>query len=124
MPEPYRDLAPGIVRQRLLMEGYWTAQVDADAVRQYLLGLAAHLDLRTYGDPVVFAPVGGMGRDENAGWDAFVPLIDSGISAYFWAQPRFFSTVVYTCKYFDADGAEAFTRAYLGVQGDLARLEF
>jgi len=124
MPEPYRDLAPGIVRQRLLLEGYWDVEVTAEVVRGFLLGLAAHLDLRTYGDPVVFAPASGMGREENAGWDAFVPLIDSGISGYFWAGPRFFSVVLYTCKYFDPDAAEAFTRSFLGVTGDLARLEF
>lgn len=124
MREPYRDLAPGIVRQRLLLEGYWGVAVDADVVRRFLLGLAAHLDLRTYGDPVVFAPASGMGREENAGWDAFVPLIDSGISGYFWAGPRFFSVVLYTCKHFDPDAAEAFTRSFLGVRDDLARLEF
>ena len=72
----YRDLAPGIVRQRLLLEGYWSVEVDAEAIRRLLLDLAAHLDLRTYGEPVVFAPDSGMGREENGGWDAFVPLID------------------------------------------------
>ena len=51
----YRDLAPGIVRQRLLLEGYWSVEVDAEAIRRLLLDLAAHLDLRTYGEPVVFA---------------------------------------------------------------------
>ncbi len=122
--EGYRDLAPGIVRQRLLIEGYWTAAVDAEVVRRLLLDLAAHLSLRTYGEPVVFAPASGMGRDENAGWDAFVPLIDSGISGYFWAEPRFFSLVLYTCKRFDSSEAVAFVRSALGVEGDLAVLEF
>ncbi len=122
--EGYRDLAPDIVRQRLLMEGYWTVEVDADAIRRLLLDLAAHLDLRTYGEPAVFAPASGMGRDENAGWDAFVPLIDSGISGYFWAGPRFFSLVLYTCKHFDPAAAIAYVRTALGVPGDLATLEF
>lgn len=122
--EGYRDLAPDIVRQRLLVEGYWTVEVDADAIRRLLLDLAAHLDLRTYGEPVVFAPASGMGRDENAGWDAFVPLIDSGISGYFWARPRFFSLVLYTCKHFDPAAAIAYVRTALGVPGDLATLEF
>ena len=120
----YRDLAPGIVRQRLLLEGYWSVEVDAGAIRRLLLDLAAHLDLRTYGEPVVFAPDSGMGREENGGWDAFVPLIDSGISGYFWAGPRFFSLVLYTCKAFDPGAAEAFVRDALGVSGEFARLEF
>lgn len=120
----YRDLAPGIVRQRLLVEGYWTVEVDEAGVRRFLLGLAGHLGLRTYGEPVVFAPASGMGRAENAGWDAFVPLIDSGISGYFWAEARFFSVILYTCKAFDAEEAVAFVRAALGVEGEVARLDF
>ncbi|MEX2031367.1 MAG: hypothetical protein WEA81_00730 [Dehalococcoidia bacterium] len=119
-----RDLAPDIARQRLLVEGYWTVDVDADVIRRFLLDLAAHLALRTYGEPVVFAPASGMGRDENSGWDAFVPLIDSGISGYFWAQPRFFSLVLYTCKAFDADAAVQFTRDALGVTGELESMPF
>lgn len=119
-----RDLAPEIMRQRLLVEGYWTVEMDEDAVRQFLLGLAGHLGLRTYGDPVVFAPASGMGRDENGGWDAFVPLIDSGISGYFWAEPSFFSVVLYTCTSFDDAAAIAFTREALGVTGEIESLSF
>jgi len=122
--EPYRDLAPDILRQRLLVEGFWTVEVGADVVRDVLVELASHLELRTYGEPVVFAPAAGMGRDENAGWDAFVPLIDSGISGYFWAGRRFFSIVVYTCARFDAPAAAAFLAARLGVVGEVATLEF
>lgn len=119
-----RDLAPGIMRQRLLIEGYWTVAMDADAVRRFLLGLAGRLGLRTYGDPVVFAPSSGMGRDENGGWDAFVPLIDSGISGYFWAQPRFFSVVLYTCAEFDEAAAIEFTRDALGATGAIESMSF
>ena len=120
----YRDLAPTIVRQRLLIEGYWSVEVDEAYIRQFLLDLPAHLGLRAYGEPVVYAPGSGMGREANSGWDAFVPLIDSGISAYFWAQPRFFSVVLYTCTRFDADAATDFVRDALGVSGEIARLEF
>ena len=45
-----RDLAPEIVRQRLLIEGRCTVAVDS------------------------------AGKAESAGFDAFIPLIDSGIS--------------------------------------------
>jgi len=120
----YYNMAPAIVRQRLLIEGYWSADVDEPFIYQLLLDLPAHLGLRTYGEPAVYAPDSGMGREANAGWDAFVPLIDSGISAYFWAKPKFFSIVVYTCKKFDADAAVDFVRDSLGVTGEIARLEF
>jgi len=86
-----KNIAPDIFRQRLLVEGYWTIDLDEAAVRACLTGLAAHLNLRTYGDPIVFSPASGMGKQENAGYDAFVPLIDSGIAGYFWSKQRFLS---------------------------------
>ena len=104
-----RDLAPDITRQRLLIEGYFTAPVDRDAVERYLLGLARHLELRTYGRPVVHSPVG-VGKPENQGFDAFIPLIDSGISLYVWSARRFFAVVLFTCKRFDVERALEFTR--------------
>ena len=85
-------------------------------MRKWLLGLAHHLDLRTYGEPVIFSPATGMGREENAGFDAFVPLIDSGISAYVWSQARFASVVIYTCKGFDEREAETYCREHLNLR--------
>ncbi len=108
-----KDLAPDIVRQRLLIEGIYTADVDQGAVERYLSGIAAHLNLRTYGAPVVHAP-GGAGKGENEGFDAFIPLIDSGISLYVWSRKRFFAAVLFTCKAFDADAAVQFTREFFG----------
>ena len=90
------DLAPEVFRQRLLIEGRFGGEMTEARLRSYLLGLAAHLGLRTYGEPVIHAPAAGTGRAENAGFDAFVPLIDSGIAAYVWSGPRFFSVVLFT----------------------------
>ena len=119
-----KNLAPDIYRQRLLIEGYYTIDLDKSALERYLLELAQALDLRTYGDPIVFSPASGMGKDENAGFDAFVPLIDSGISAYVWSKARFFSIVLYTCKGFDETTALEFTRNFFGAEGEVARLSF
>lgn len=109
-----RDLAPSITRQRLLVEGYYTIDVDADVIRRFLDGLATHLGLRTYGEATVFAP-GGLGREDNEGYDAFVPLIDSGISLYVWTAERFTALVLFTCKAFDADEAVVFTREFFAM---------
>jgi hypothetical protein len=119
-----KDLAPTVFRQRLLVEGFFSGGMTEDRVRTYLLRLAEALDLRTYGEPVVFQPTSGMGKDENAGFDAFVPLIDSGISAYFWTGPRFFSVLLYTCKVFDTDTAIARSRELLDVQGEIVTHSF
>jgi S-adenosylmethionine/arginine decarboxylase-like enzyme len=108
-------LAPEIVRQRLLIEGYYDAEIDESGIESYLQGLAAHLGLRTYGRSAIFSP-GGEGRTENQGFDAFVPLIDSGISIYVWTGPRFVAVVLFTCKTFDEQAAIEYTSRTLSVR--------
>jgi S-adenosylmethionine/arginine decarboxylase-like enzyme len=117
-----RDLAPDIVRQRLLIEGLYIREIDRAAVVEYLTGVASHLGLRTYGQPVVHAP-GGEGSAENQGFDAFIPLIDSGISLYVWTEKRFFAAVLFTCKRFDVNAALNFTRQYFAAS-DIEHRQF
>lgn len=111
------QLAPDIFRQRLLIEGHWTIDLGEAEVNRYLHELPAYLDLRIYSDPIIYSP-GGDGKAVNQGYDAFVPLIDSGISGYFWTNQRFFSIVVYTCKGFDTEVATNFTREFFKVTED------
>lgn len=119
-----KNLAPSILRQRLLIEGFYTTDMSKEVLEKYLLDVAEHLDLRTYGQPIIFSPASGMGRDENAGYDAFVPLIDSGISAYVWSSAQFFSIVIYTCKGFEEQVAIEFTREYFAVSGEIVSASF
>jgi len=106
-----KDLAPHIIRHRLLIEGKYTVEIDRAGVESYLRGIASHLELRTYGHPVIHAP-GGLGKAENQGFDAFIPLIDSGISLYVWTSEKFFAAVLFTCKAFDTGRAVNYTREY------------
>src|SRR5262245_26532620 len=106
--------APEILRQRLLVEGYYTRDVDEAGVEEFLHGVAAHLELRSYGKPAIFAP-SGLGKQEHEGYDAFLPLIDSGISVYVWTGPRFVSAVLFTCKTFDDDRAVAYVEDFFGL---------
>ncbi len=109
-----RDLAPDIVRQRILIEGYFSIAVDEDVIRDFFAFLTDRLALRTYASPIVFAPRG-EGQEENEGYDAFVPLIDSGISLYVWTLPKFLSVVAFTCKAFDAETAVTTTREFFAM---------
>ena len=117
-----RDLAPHVFRQRLLVEGYYAGDVTRERLTEYLLGVAAHLDLKAYGEPTIYSPAG-LGSAENQGFDAFLPLIDSGISAYVWSSARFFSIVLYTCKGFDPQAAVGYTREFFGA-GEVESLTF
>ncbi len=106
-----KNIAPTITRQRLLIEARYTIDVGQKKVKDFLLGLAKELHLRTYGEPIIHSP-GGDGKEINQGFDAFVPLIDSGISLYVWSNERFLSCVLYTCKQFSVDDAIAFTKNF------------
>ncbi len=105
------DIAPQIIRQRLLIEANFSIEVTAETVKKYLLELAINLDLKTYGEPIIHSP-SGEGKEENQGFDAFVPLIDSGIALYVWTNEKFLSCVLYTCKKFSNQKALDFTKKY------------
>jgi len=117
-------IAPDIFRQRLLIEGYYERPITRESLAASMLAIAAHLNLRTYADPIVFSPESGMGKGENAGFDAFVPLVDSGISAYVWSNARFLSILLYTCKAFDETAAIEFAKKEFGLAGQTETLPF
>lgn len=119
-----KNIAPHIFRQRLLMEAFYTIEVTQENLSAFLLDLASHLNLRTYGGPAIFSPAPGMGKEDNQGFDAFLPLIDSGISAYIWSKSKFFSVVLYTCKGFDESAAIAFTKNYFAVSDEIVSKSF
>lgn len=104
-------LAPHITRQRLLIEGFYTIKVDKKVIRNYFKTITKALHLRMYGKPIIFSP-GGKGKKVNQGYDAFVPLIDSGISAYVWSNAKFLSLIIYTCKNFDEHKAVEVTKRF------------
>jgi S-adenosylmethionine decarboxylase len=106
-----RDLAPNLMRQRLLIEGFYKIDIDKKSIASYFKNITQSLKLRMYGDPIIFSP-GGIGKKENQGYDAFVPLIDSGIALYIWSNAKFFSIVIYTCKRFNEKTAVAETKKF------------
>jgi len=101
---PLTNIAPEIFRKRLLVEGYFRVQVTEDSLRGYFSRFTSELGLRTYGDPIIHR-TNGAGKDVNEGFDGFVPLIDSGIYISVWVNPKFLSTIIYTCGEFDAEKA-------------------
>ncbi len=107
-----RRLAPDIFRKRLLLEGFFTrAPLDAQVLRDYFAFITGQLGLRVYGEPIVHETTG-EGKAVNQGFDAFVPLIDSGIYVCVWSGPRFLSVILYTCAAFDETRAAELTREF------------
>src|SRR3989338_36723 len=109
------NLAPEIVRQRLLIEGLYRIDVDEATIRDFFKKLVEELGLRTYAEPTIFVP-NNLGRKENSGFDAFVPLIDSGTSLYVWTgTTKFVSCIIYTCKKFDEQKAIEVTKNFFKI---------
>lgn len=106
-----KSLAPNITRQRLLIEGFYKIEADREIIELYFKEITQVLNLRMYGTPIIFSP-GGEGHDINQGYDAFAPLIDSGISVYVWSNEKFLSLIIYTCKNFNKEQAIAFTKQF------------
>ncbi len=101
---PLTSIAPDIFRKRLLIEGYFKTEVTEDKLKAFFSLITTGLGLRTYGEPIIHQ-TGGKGKAVNQGFDAFVPLIDSGIYIGVWTNAKFLSTILYTCAEFDAEKA-------------------
>lgn len=108
-----KNIAPDIFRKRLLIEGYYNIDVTADTLKKFFSYITTNLSLRTYDAPIIHT-TSGAGKEINQGYDAFVPLIDSGIYIGVWANKKFLSMIIYTCK--DFDGYEALRRTKLFFQ--------
>ncbi len=106
-----KNLAPSITRQRLLIEGFYKIDADKSVIIDYFNTITKSLKLKMYGEPIIFSP-GGKGKNINQGYDAFVPLIDSGISVYVWSNAKFLSLIMYTCKSFDENKALEVTKKF------------
>lgn len=105
------SIAPEIFRKRLLIEGFFGAEITEDTLRGYFEHITRELGLRTYGDPIIHR-TSGEGKAVNEGFDGFVPLIDSGIYIGVWVKPRFLSTILYTCGEFDETRAVELVREF------------
>lgn len=106
-----KNLAPEIKRQRLLVEGFYEIKVDRKTIQRFFKEITKKLKLKVYGNPIIFSP-GGKGKKENQGYDAFIPLVDSGISLYIWSNAKFLSLIIYTCKQFDEKKALSVTKKF------------
>lgn len=101
-----KDLAPAIVRQRLIIEGYPSSPISDAAIREYLSQLSEKLDMTELLAPVTH-------RSDLYGWAGWIHWETSGAHFYAWEQPLlFFSVDIYTCKPFDPGTARAFTRTF------------
>jgi len=99
------DLAPGIFRQRLVIEGTCPGAIDDRQIRLYLRDLSRVCDMHLLIEPVTH-------RSDRYGWAGWVHWETSGAHFYAWEDPLFFSVDIYTCKPFDIGLAVNFTKDF------------
>lgn len=103
--QTWLDLAPQIVRQRLVVEGLCREPIDDAAIRSYLSGLSRVCGMRALAEPVTH-------RSDRYGWAGWIHWETSGAHFYAWERPvLFFSVDVYTCKAFDVAAAVEYTQS-------------
>ena len=103
--EQWRDLAPNIHRQRLVIEGTCKSPIDAPDICKYLSELSGVLGMVTVLEPVTH-------RSDTYGWAGWIHWETSGAHFYAWEDPLFFSVDIYTCKPFDPALAVSFTTTF------------
>lgn len=101
-----RDLAPGIIRQRLVVEGTVTSPIGATGIVEYLKTIGELAGMRVLTEPVThLSPL--------YGWAGWVHWETSGAHFYAWNAPDlFFSVDMYACKHFDTEPVVDFTRRF------------
>lgn len=102
-----KDLAPDVYRQRMFIEGLREQPFTAEEIIAYLVELGKVLDMLPLAQPYT-------NLSEKYGWSAWMHWETSGVHFYSWDKrsPVFFSVDIYTCKKFDYQTAETFTRDY------------
>jgi S-adenosylmethionine/arginine decarboxylase-like enzyme len=100
----WRDLAPTIPRQRLVVEGTCHEPITDERIRTYLSGLSSVCGMTPLMEPATH-------RSDTHGWAGWIHWENSGAHFYAWEEPMlFFSVDIYTCKRFDAVAASDYTR--------------
>jgi S-adenosylmethionine decarboxylase len=105
----WRDLAPDITRQRLVLEGTIHSPFSPEQMTEYCNDMSKVLDMNPITSPMCnYSP--------KYGWCAYMHWEESGMHVYTWdsREPNFFSVDVYTCKSFDKEHAIKYTQEFFG----------
>ena len=102
----WKNLAPDLVRQRIIIEGTTRKIVKPEEIKKYLVALSKVVKMTVLSDPVAYtAPEDGYG-----GW---IHWKTSGAHFYSYpTNPPLFTVDCYTCKAFSVMDAVEFTKKY------------
>lgn len=106
MQKKWKNLAPHLMRQRVVIEGTTEKIVEPEAIAQYLDTLAEFTKMEKLSGPYVYSA-------HEMGYGAWIHWKTSGGAFYSYpTTPPLFTVDCYTCKPFDAEKAAEFTKEY------------
>lgn len=105
----WRDLAPEITRQRLILEGTLHNPFSPQDMTVYCKEMTKVLDMKMVTSPM-------CNHSPQYGWCAYTHWEESGMHIYSWddRSPSFFSIDIYTCKKFNVEDAVKYTQEFFG----------
>ena len=102
----WKNLAPNLVRQRVIIEGTTQSIVEPEQIKAYLLALAEVTNMEVLSQPEAHSA-------HNMGYGGWIHWKSSGAAFYSYpTNPPLFTVDCYTCKPFSAEEAAEFTRQY------------
>lgn len=103
----WKNLAPSIRRQRLVIEGTTADIVSKDLMEKYLIELANVAKMKIAGTPVTFT-------EHERGSAAYINWTSSGCHFYSYpTQPLLFTVDIYSCKEYSVNNIVNFTKDFL-----------
>ncbi|MDO8509426.1 MAG: S-adenosylmethionine decarboxylase [Nanoarchaeota archaeon] len=102
----WRNLAPGLIRQRVIIECTTKRIVEPEQITSYLKGLAKVTMMEVLSEPRAYS-----GHD--MGYGGWIHWNSSSASVYSYpTNPPLFTVDCYICKPFSAKEAAEFTKRY------------
>src|SRR3989338_8346656 len=99
-----KDLNPNIYRQRLIIEGFYTRELNPYMLRKYMKDFSKELGMRIIYGPIA-KNLAGKVNPIHKGFECIMIWVESGASIYIWEKDKFFTVDVYSCKKFSAETA-------------------
>ncbi len=102
----WKNLAPKLVRQRLIIEGTTEKIVSPPQIKKYLLKLADVAKMEVLAGPFI-------GNAHEMGWSGWIHWRTSGTHFYsYYTNPPLFTVDCYTCKPFSIMKIVDFTKKF------------
>jgi S-adenosylmethionine/arginine decarboxylase-like enzyme len=106
-----KNFAPKICRQRMVIEGIYSAELNPAKLKNFMHGLSKKLRMTILFGPIV-KNLAGKFNPKHKGYECILIWASSGASVYTWEYHNFFTVDIYTCRKFDHKKALAYVKDF------------